>query len=652
MKIRFLQIYILIFLFSSLLNAQQLYLKWTNPVNLAILNSAEDDFAPSWNRFDSSLYFSTNREGVSEFYKAKLLDSNDFDKPAKLTGEINTTGNNVSYITFAAEDRAYISSFRLNTIRPYFNIFETVLTREGWSAPLPLNNFITDYNVLHPTVSPDGTMLVVATDLNSENHKTDLYISFKNDNGQWGNLEPLAVLNTEENEITPSFATNDTLFFASDGQGGPGGFDLFYAIRNSDGSWSKPNPLKELNTAYDESDFTMLPNKTAAFASNRPGSMGKLDLYLTSYYLSEFKIPPERMLEISIATQIMTLKTSDDFRFEFLPLVNTILSDADEATLNDIFSKNGNGEPSFNFDDLYVKSFNIIGHRLNEHPEAKLYIHYNILQTDDKNIKLPNTETIAKRTKEYFINVWNISPDKIVMEKHLKKLSGSELTAYPMIYLDSDTPEVMRYLEVGERQVFVDPPFSDIFIKIRPAENLLNWTTHLRTNTAETNFYRPSELASDQFSIELSDYANILKDADSLIISVSAVNRYSDTITKELHFDLTHSETKKRKFRIIDGLKYEQIYLFIPEDKPGESSNYLKKITQTIIESAEFSKTIKIQFFSASGQERALAYTSMLKEKMNLPFLPVDIEQAPYKKELPFSRKFAPFVIRVLIQKI
>ena len=115
---------------------------------------------------------------------------------------------------------------------------------------------------------------------------------------------------------------------------------------------------------------------------------------------------------------------------------------------------------------------------------------------------------------------------------------------------------------------------------------------------------------------------------------------------------MIHSETKKREITIIDGIKYERVYLFIPEDKPSESSNYLTKITQTIIESAEFSKAIKIKFFSASGQERALAYTSLLKNKMNLPFLPVDIEQAPYNDELPFTRKFAPYMLCILIEKI
>jgi hypothetical protein len=159
-------------------------------------------------------------------------------------------------------------------------------------------------------------------------------------------------------------------------------------------------------------------------------------------------------------------------------------------------------------------------------------------------------------------------------------------------------------------------------------------------------------LASDQFSISLTDYASVLRDADSLMIEVVALNRFGDTITKKLDFDLTHSETKKRKIRIIDGSKFEQIYLFIPEEEATSTSNYLNDITRKISESAEFSKSLKLQFFTVSGQKRAITYMELLKEKMKLPYLKTDIEQIPYTNELPFKRDFAPFILRIMIEKI
>ncbi len=637
---------------SGFAESTQYYLKWRNPVNITVLNSTDDDFAPAWNRFENMLYFNSNREGISKFYKCNFIDSTQFDNVEILKCELNETANNVSFITFFADDRAYISTFRMNITRPFFNIFETILTRNGWSAPLPLNNFISDFNTLHPTISPDGNMLVVSSDINSKQHKTDLFISYKNENGIWGDMEPMTALNTEGNEITPQFSSNDTLFLASDGQGGPGGFDLFYSTRRRNGSWTRPNPLTELNTAYDESDFTALPNNRAVFTSNRPGSKGGLDLYLTSSYLTEYKIAPERMLEISIATQIMTLRSSDEFNYEYMPLVTAVMSNASQSVLDTIFTRRQPMEQPFSINALYINTANIIGQRLYENPGSKLVIHYNILETDDKNIKLPNAENIANRAIDFFVNKWNVPRNNISLVKHLKKLSGAELSAYPMIYFDSDKPALLKYAEIGDRKIDIDPPFSDIFVKIKPAENLAAWTTTLYTNKVKTNYLRTSEKAGDQFSISLTDYADMLRDADSLTIRVAALNRFSDTITKELHFDLTHSETKKRRVRTIDGIKYEQIYLFIPEEQPSEVANYISDITRKISESAEFSKSLTVQFFSASGQKRAMAYTELLKEKMNLPYLHINIEQVPYKDELPFRRSFAPFIIRIMIEKI
>ena len=136
------------------------------------------------------------------------------------------------------------------------------------------------------------------------------------------------------------------------------------------------------------------------------------------------------------------------------------------------------------------------------------------------------------------------------------------------------------------------------------------------------------------------------------MIAVNAVNKFGDTIIKELHFDLTHSETKKRKLKFIDGVKYERIYIFIPEDIPDDNSIYLKDIIRKIAESAEFGKSMKIQFFSVSGQQRAIALMELLDKKINLPYLRTSIEQVPYDGDLPFTRKFAPFVLRVMIEKM
>lgn len=632
------------------INAQEYYLRWTNPVNLSILNTIEADFAPIFNRFDNRLYFNSTRAGLSKFYFADRIDTLSFSSPKLVAGDINKSKNHVSFMTFVAGDRAYLSTFRMNSHRPFFNIFESVLTSDGWSAPLSIENLIKDYNCLHPAVSPNGQMLVIASDMKSKNQKTNLYISYRNDNGQWGALQELAVLNTEGSEITPYFASDDTLYFASDGQFGPGGFDLFYSVLRN-GSWSKPNPLNELNTAYDESDFTEIDKGIAVFASNRSGSRGDYDLYLTRSYLTEYKVPPERFLEISIATQILNIKISEYFNYDYVPLVNTILSDISDEELNDILSERENYTFTKSFDENYKISLMEIGRRISRDRDAELIVHYNILESEDKNIKLPDGKIIAEKVKDYFVNVWGVESNNIKLSGHLLRISGAELSVFPLVYFDCDKPIIFRQAEYGDRKIDIDPPFSDVFVNIKPMDNLEEWSAYLFTTKRQEVFSYSSKLYQDNFTIKLSDYAELIRHSDSLTIAVSAVNKFGDTMRKELYFDLTHSVSKKRQFLNLNDTRYEQLYFIIPDENLNESVNHVKDMMNLLAQSAEFGRSIKIEYYSINAQQRAFAFNNLLKNTVNMDLLKYDVEQKPWTSDLPFSRKFAPYVLKILLER-
>jgi hypothetical protein len=120
-------------------------------------------------------------------------------------------------------------------------------------------------------------MLVFASDRPGGEGGTDLWIAFRQADGHWGEPENLRSLNSPGNEITPRFASPDTLYFASDGHGGAGGYDLFVSVRRWDGTWQPPEPLVELNTPMDESDFCSLPfGELALFVRARAGERLKL----------------------------------------------------------------------------------------------------------------------------------------------------------------------------------------------------------------------------------------------------------------------------------------------------------------------------------------------------------------------------------------
>ncbi|MFN5415504.1 MAG: OmpA family protein [Flavobacteriia bacterium] len=72
----------------------------------------------------------------------------------------------------------------------------------------------------------------------------DLYFSMKNKEGKWSEPKSLGSnINTKGFEISPFLSTTgDTLFFSSNGHGGLGDADIFYAVKkgNAWDSWSKP----------------------------------------------------------------------------------------------------------------------------------------------------------------------------------------------------------------------------------------------------------------------------------------------------------------------------------------------------------------------------------------------------------------------------
>ena len=106
--------YLILFVSAfSFANAQEEEYRWLEPVNISNLNSAYDDFAPSWNNFEKQLYFNSTRSGYSYFYTTKMMDSLHFLEPELVKSELNKLNSNQSYITFFSSQTAYLSAYNL-----------------------------------------------------------------------------------------------------------------------------------------------------------------------------------------------------------------------------------------------------------------------------------------------------------------------------------------------------------------------------------------------------------------------------------------------------------------------------------------------------------------------------------------------------------
>ncbi|TAL79244.1 MAG: flagellar motor protein MotB, partial [Bacteroidetes bacterium] len=146
----------------------------------------------------------------------------------------------------------------------------------------PLN---TRQNEGAQTLSSNGNyMYFTACDRPGGLGSCDLYFSSFNE-GRWSepvNLGP--PVNTSSWESTPSIsADGKTLFFSSSRPGGFGGKDLWYTKINDKNSWMTPvNMGKTINTNGDEmSPFIHFDGRTLYFASDGRVGMGGFDIYMT-----------------------------------------------------------------------------------------------------------------------------------------------------------------------------------------------------------------------------------------------------------------------------------------------------------------------------------------------------------------------------------
>lgn len=166
-----------------------------------------------------------------------------------------------------------------------------VCTRRGekWSRPRNLGKPVnTNRWETQPSFAIDGKTLYFASNRKGGKGGNDIWKTTFLGNGRWTEPENLGdSINTPGDEKCPFIHyDNQTLYFASNGHVGMGGFDLFFSRKLNDSTWSKPVNLGyPINTDMDESSLIVAPSGgTAIFSSDRDGGFGDLDLYTFQLY--------------------------------------------------------------------------------------------------------------------------------------------------------------------------------------------------------------------------------------------------------------------------------------------------------------------------------------------------------------------------------
>lgn len=229
---------------------------------------------------------STYGEARYDLYTATSGTDSLAPAPAKLYGKANSKFNDGA-ATFTRDGKEMIftqtnkkkGKNKTRTLGLYHADWDSTMLAWVNVQPLPFNNV--DYNVSQPSISKDGSKLYFVSDMPGGMGGTDIYVADKQGITWAPAITMGGVTNTAGNEVSPFIADDGTLYFASDSRIGLGGLDVYSVTPNASGRWGVPTNLgMPANSSSD--DFGYVSNESGKhgyIVSNRPGGMGKEDIY-------------------------------------------------------------------------------------------------------------------------------------------------------------------------------------------------------------------------------------------------------------------------------------------------------------------------------------------------------------------------------------
>jgi hypothetical protein len=271
-----------------------------NPVSVGSgINTSDDEYWPSITADGQTLMFTRQpnisnnpdfKGVVQEDFYISYFANNVWQKAFNAGAPLNTIQNegaqtlssDGSYMYFTACNRPD----GLGNCDLYFSAFN----KGKWSEPSNLGAPVnTNRWESTPSISADGKTLFFSSSRPGGFGGKDIWLTRLNDKNKW--TEPVnlgSVINTEGDEMSPFIHFDGkTLYFASDGRVGMGGFDLFVSRMNDDSTWTEPQNLGyPINTFNDEMGLIIESGgQKAYYSSVRDKSKGK-DIFSFNLYES------------------------------------------------------------------------------------------------------------------------------------------------------------------------------------------------------------------------------------------------------------------------------------------------------------------------------------------------------------------------------
>ncbi len=252
------------------------------------INSPFSEYSAVLNRAGSVMYYSSFGDTrdviifdeVKEEYFARIFTTTKgergWEEPVALSDEINRPGFHVGNVALSPDGNTmYFTRATLSgNIVDDSDIYYSVGGDYNWGPAREVEGVNGDYIAKQPTPGElyGRAVLFFVSDMPGGYGGFDIYYATREGEGSYGdpvNLGPQ--INTAADEETPHYR-DGTLYFSSTGHPGIGGFDIFYSTWDGE-RWSDPaNMGKAYNTGVDDRYFSLdAEGSNGVLTSNRPG---------------------------------------------------------------------------------------------------------------------------------------------------------------------------------------------------------------------------------------------------------------------------------------------------------------------------------------------------------------------------------------------
>ena len=274
--------------------------------NLEEINSEEDDYAPFVTPNGEWLYFTSSRQGSADLFRGRR-EKRDvgvrFD-PAMMLEEsgVNSVKDDgilsvpvPSELSMRLDNRVETEGSVLGVMASgsqarhnYTGLYTFRMSSDG--GEITELTELVDLNSgkweSQPSISPDGSMIIYTSTRRDGEGGKDLWVARRGADGGFSAPQNLGDrVNTKCDEVSPFIAPDGrSLFFASNGHEGIGGFDIYLTRLGIDGVWSAPVNLGPMiNTEANELFYYGVNRNVSYFVSDRDGGKGGLDIYEGSF---------------------------------------------------------------------------------------------------------------------------------------------------------------------------------------------------------------------------------------------------------------------------------------------------------------------------------------------------------------------------------